>query len=134
MRHAIVKKILSVGMFTRKSIFRCSHIPTSGVADKHLSPVGALYVVGMMPFVSFPLIGGKCDTNQLNHWWMSVSQLRLVIGTMTLWAPCTRHYYWHMSNTIATGTGLSKKKQNSVTDYMKPRHKMLQPTLHVSKF
>ena len=55
-----------MGMFTRKSKFRCSHIPTSGVANKHLSPVGALYVLGMPP-VNFPLIGGKCDTNQLNH-------------------------------------------------------------------
>lgn len=56
-----------MGMFTRKSILRCSHTPTSGVADKNLSLVGAWYVVRMMSFVSFLLIGGECDTNQLNR-------------------------------------------------------------------
>jgi len=52
----------------------------------------------------------------------------------------TEACYWDcdsfgsMSNTLATGTWLKQAKIRYVTDYLKPRHKMLQPTLDVSKF
>jgi hypothetical protein len=39
-----------------------------------------------------------------------------------------------MSNTLATDTWLKQAKIRCVTAYLKLRHKMLEPTLHVSKF
>lgn len=115
-----LKKILTMGTFTHKCLFRWSHIPTSGIDDKHSSPVDAWYVAGMEPFVCVPLTCGECDTNQLNHWFLFISQLRLVIGT-TLLAPCTMHNYWHTSNTLVTGTWLKQPKTEECHQLCEPK-------------